>query len=233
MKGLRSNEPGNPNPIRFNEDRAYTTSEPVKTYLLCEDCEQRFRHKGEDWVTANCYLPDGSFRVREALGSSTPVKIHDGITIYSGRSIPTIDCDALIYFGLSVLWRAAAHPWPNRTERAGITLGPYLEPIRRFLLDGSSFPQNTALAVRVSTLEDFLPVVLFPKSTTKQGFHVHRFVVAGLGYFLGTGQLLTQEFAPVQLAPSPERFITMNPQSESDEMRALSKIAKQISRRIK
>ena len=53
-------EPGqtNPNPVIVGRDYAYSTSKQLTDYLLCEceECEQRFRRLGEDWVMVNCWL---------------------------------------------------------------------------------------------------------------------------------------------------------------------------------
>jgi len=66
-KTLRAPGKSNPNPTVFGDGYSYTTSKQVSDYLLCEECEQRFRSLGEDWVMANCFRDDKTFRIREML----------------------------------------------------------------------------------------------------------------------------------------------------------------------
>jgi hypothetical protein len=57
----------NPNPILIGGGVPHRTSEQAQDYLLCEECEDRFRRLGENWVLANCYRGGGTFRLRDAL----------------------------------------------------------------------------------------------------------------------------------------------------------------------
>jgi hypothetical protein len=229
FRGLRANGLGNPNPVRFKGDRAYTTSKAVTTYLLCEDCEQRFRRNGEDRVLSRCYLPDGTFPIREALLASVPLTNRNGMVLYTGSAIPEINCDRLIYFAMSVFWRAAAHAWPEGKDRFGIDLGPFREPFRLFLLDQAAFPDNCALAVRVSGLTEFLDRAWFPQSAKKQGFHVHQFSIPGLTFLLATGQRVPRGFIDASTAPSPQRYLAIYTKAEVADLMEAARIAQTAS----
>lgn len=67
--------------------------------------------------------------------------------MYNAAEIPGIDCQKLIYFAVSVFWRAGAHEWPWQGEYVYSEFGSYLEPMRLFLLDEESFPAGMALSV--------------------------------------------------------------------------------------
>jgi hypothetical protein len=50
MKGEK-----NSNPVHVTASQATTKSFQVKEYLLCPECEDRFRLSGEEWVLKNGY----------------------------------------------------------------------------------------------------------------------------------------------------------------------------------
>jgi len=49
----------------------------LKAHLLCEECEQRFRKRGEDWVMANCYRGQSDFRFKRILESYGPIETNE------------------------------------------------------------------------------------------------------------------------------------------------------------
>lgn len=54
-----------------------------------------------------CRYPDG-FKIRDAMLAHAPYAAHEGMTVYEGARIPEIDCEKLIFFAMSVYWRAGA-----------------------------------------------------------------------------------------------------------------------------
>lgn len=110
-KTLRSSTSANPNPVVFGAGFRYQTSVQAQAYLLCEECESRFRKGGEDWVLANCLRPGGKFPLRDVLYKATPVWKDSKIRLYSCKSAPSIDPDSITYFALSVFWRATVYNW--------------------------------------------------------------------------------------------------------------------------
>jgi len=79
----------------------------------------------------------GAFPLQSVLANNQPLLANDRFAAYGQPS--GIDLDQLVYFALSIFWRASVHQWlePD-TDRpiATIALGEYEEPIRRFLADG-------------------------------------------------------------------------------------------------
>jgi hypothetical protein len=132
-KPLRSAKSPNPNPLILTEKTSYTSSWQVADYLLCLECEQRFREKGEDWVLAHSYRGPGKFRFREILHANQPMFEGPEGLIYSTSMIPDLNMEAIIYFASSVFWRAGAHRWRRDRMIINIDLGKYEEPLRLFL----------------------------------------------------------------------------------------------------
>jgi hypothetical protein len=229
LKLLRDDSLRNPNPVIIGETTAYTSSKQISDYLLCKSCEDRFRERGETWVLENCYRPEGTFFIREALETHKPVINNGEIIIYEGSKIREIDCQQLIYLGMSVFWRAAAHSWRWQGDRLQIDLGPYLEPIRQFLLDNAPFPKKTALTVRVSAAkEDFPNLAVLPQSTKKKGYHIHSFIIPGLAFFMAVGGGVPESMIQLSTAPAAENYLGMNLKTESEELGAMSVAAQSV-----
>jgi len=191
---LRSPNRTNPNPVHITngKDRVIS-SRQIKDYLLCEECERRFHSNGEDYVMANCYRGKNKFKLREALLRHIPMTSKLGISVYKAADIPEMDVTRLIYFAASIFWRASAHHWRIKNQIINISLGPYREELRRFLL-GGAFPDTACLSFRVSKLEGFLLTIRTPASITEQGFHRHSFLMLGLEFLLFAGKLMPQGY---------------------------------------
>ena len=228
FKILRAASLPNPNPVIIGEDTAYTSSKQVSDYLLCKVCEGRFRVNGETWVLANCYRPDGTFLLRQALLSSQPAASGSGTTVYKAAEIPRIDCHKLIYFAVSVFWRAGAHEWPWQGGYVHSGFGSYLEPMRLFLLEEQSFPAGMALSVWVSSLDQFLEITELPTAAKAGGYHIHRFKIAGLAFVLFVGGRIPAEFIRTSAAPAPECFIPISPNHDIEELIKMSKYVRSV-----
>jgi len=122
-----------PHPIMMTGKRALATAMQVKDYLLCEDCEERFNKYGETWAAGQVY--DGKyFPLLQRLTLALPFLETPQFRAVSGVAAG-IDTDKLAYFGLSILWRAAAHKWKTLDgQTTSVVLGSYEDPIRRYLL---------------------------------------------------------------------------------------------------
>ena len=189
LRLIRARQERNPNPVNVSDTGHYTTSKPYKDYLLCEDCEKRFAARGEKWMSQNWYRGRGCFKLSEALQRSTPaVLLDDNTQFYRGASIEEIETDKLVYFGLSVIWRAGVNRWSDDHRTINIDLGPYLEPLRLFLLDETPFPRSMLLAVRVSSLTDYVPSVNYPESRREAICRYHGFGVLGVYFVLFVGK---------------------------------------------
>lgn len=228
FKILREDSSDNPNPFIIGEDTAYTTSKQVTDYLLCGYCERRFSENGEKWVLANCYRPDGTFPIRASLTQRVPVFSKGGLLVYRAARIPEIDCQKLVYFAMSVFWRAGAHSWPWQGDCLHIDLGAYLEPIRVFLMGLAAFPPRTALVVRVSGLDKFQEKTLLPQSRNEDGYHSHFFMIPGLTFIVAVGGRIPSDALASSTAPAPECFVAINPRSEIEELMSMSKAVRSV-----
>jgi hypothetical protein len=136
---LREGAPQNPNPVLITNKISLTTSKQITDRVLCAECEELFSRNGEAWVLGNMSRPEG-FPIQDALAANKPIQSNDNFAYYSSVTMPAINMTALVYFAMSMFWRASAHIWRNVSGfMEGIELGPFEEPIRKFLL-GGPFP---------------------------------------------------------------------------------------------
>ena len=148
-KIARDGKSSNPNPVLVSTEVSIISSEQARDHLLCAECERRLNERGEDWVLRNCWHDETVFPLRNALVSRKPSMLSTpGFTVFEGRAVPELKAEKLIYFAASIFWRGAAHDWVlMRQTPTRLSLGPYEEMLRQFLLDGA-FPENAFLIVR-------------------------------------------------------------------------------------
>lgn len=148
---LRNEDGGNPNPVLLTQDTEVQRSGQIKDYLLCRGCEQYLNRHGEHWVTRFAFN-GRTFRLRDILLNATPVEQteDDKLVPYAGREIPHVNMDKLIFFGLSLFWRASVHTWTLLDGEIHLPLGPDEEPLRHCLLGQAYIPNNMTMSVMVS-----------------------------------------------------------------------------------
>ena len=182
---MREKVSDNPNPIVMSGGRSRATSDQVKRGLLCRACEQRFNDNGENYVIANCAQPDGNFRLRDTLVQTSAVIQDEGFAVYDLCHLPGA-ADQLLYFGASVFWRASVERWKDRDrDLTLISLGPYEEELRRYLLGEAQFPQKAALILHISKEAEM--TTAFPCTNRDSRFFRHKFYVPGLLFIMYVG----------------------------------------------
>lgn len=219
----------NRSPVLAGKEKTLISSHQFKNYLLCVDCEGRFSKNGETWVMRNCFRAKQGFFLREQLQTIEPTMrlVTPDMTVYAATQVPTIKTDHLIYFGMSVFWRAGVHQWRIRDypEPVGTELGPYEEPIRQFLL-GGEFPAKMRLSARIISDDRFANAVMLPHSCSDDGFRIHAFSVPGIEFYLLIGSKIPKE-AQLSLSGSPERFLYL---SRSLDLEGLKSVQRTVAK---
>jgi hypothetical protein len=221
----------NPNPILITPELALQTSAQFQDTLLCGECEQRFSRRGETWVLANMAQGEGRFPLYEALEQVKPFLQREDMTYYRGRDVPNADVDALAYFGISVFWRGAAHVWRHETGLVStLTLGPYEEGLRLFLMDEAPFPDNVALTVTVWPSRDPLPTAYTPYGHRRRGFGHYLFYIPGIEFDLWVGRAIPENIRNSCILMGPERVIMTGPAVERNTRYAFRVLARTARR---
>jgi hypothetical protein len=107
------------------EHRMIETSQQMKEYLLCWDCEQLLREKGEDWILGRVARNGNASPLFATLSQRTPFQVEPGpdeLRIYATSGLPEFERDKIIHFALGVFFKAAAHTWRMGRHRKGISL---------------------------------------------------------------------------------------------------------------
>lgn len=137
-------------PIMVTRATSVPTSRQIWAHLLCRECEHRFNVGGEQYVMT--LVNDGNqFPLLDRLNVALPLQEISTMAMYSGPRIG-IDVRRLAYFALSIFWRASVYQW--RGPHGGTiwtSLRAYEEPIRRYLLGETEFPNDVIVAVMACT----------------------------------------------------------------------------------
>ncbi len=185
---------GNPNPVLVGPDMFVQTSNQVQDHLLCRDCEELFNKHGERWVISHCYREkDKTFKLRERLRNEVPFISTEGSAGYDTAGIAGIEHSKIIYYSISVFWRAAVHAWRvGRETITPIDLGPYEVGMKRFLRSEDSLSNNVYLSVWLS--DRGLPLI---GSTVPTSYHVegggimHPMNIPGIAFLLTVGKTVS------------------------------------------
>jgi hypothetical protein len=105
----------------------------------------------------------------------------------------------------------------------GIDLGPFEEPIRRFLL-GGEFPANVVVLVSVWPTKDVLPAAYTPRRGRAPDCHCFNFVIPGLEFKLLTGKLIPADLRSMCSHTSAEKFIFSAMSVVSDTLQAFRQL---------
>src|SRR6185437_4741945 len=184
------------NPTWLSQGRNWSTSKQVKDYFLCEQCESRFDRLGEKIVLPQCLRRSGAFPLRDSvlykLGS--PIGVTSFGASYSSAALGSL-VDALIYFGVSVFWRAAAHDWAATKNFTRLKLPPLsIRKFRQFLRGEASFPRDSVLVVGViDGTEEIYCSSVFPRGLRRGRYYSGHFIVPGIRFDLYVGSGLRTE----------------------------------------
>jgi hypothetical protein len=137
--------PANKKKLFVTTTRRDFDPEDIVAPLLCDECEGLFNRNGESevlrWLAPKA--KQGSSPLYTALRNGTPAWVDDHTKCYWGTSVG-LSPERFAYFGLSLVWRAAAYEWPlpdgGFTPR--LDLGEFAEPIRLFLREEAALPTS-------------------------------------------------------------------------------------------
>lgn len=192
---LRDDSEKNPNPWLLTKKTTVQTSRQMTARLLCRDCEQRFSKFGENWVLGHCLHKDRSFPLASILASRTPDVSSDKTTtrLYYASKIPEINISALAYFAASIFWRGSIHPW-NDDGSIPVSLGPFQEQFRQYLMGLQAFPKDSSLWVVVREGTEIDRLTYAPIGKREGNFHVYKFPMPGLGFSLVVSKNIPQNY---------------------------------------
>lgn len=182
--------------LRSDGNNIYPSTSQVAQDFLCDECENRIAKNGEEYAIKVCAQSDG-FVLKDILTQIKPDKRDAALgDLFLYDTVNSVNREALIYFALSVIWRASAKKnWGvEELESYYNALGPYEEMLRVFLLT----KERTALQkifIMVEVITDGsapLAYMFFPSCRNNElGCHIHEFGIPGLNFtiLVGNSQL--------------------------------------------
>ena len=142
--------------------------------------------------------------------------------IYAGAQIADVNMDALAYFAASVIWRAAARTWSYHDSREQLSLGPYHEAFRLYLLGQQEFPTSAALWINV--WQTPINLCVMPRTLSAAGHRHHNFTVPGISFHLFVGQRIPAGTRLACAVRSPERMILLSDDMNEPMLAGISRM---------
>jgi hypothetical protein len=213
-KRLRQSDLGSDsNPVVVTKRSSITTSRQISSKFLCEACEQRFTRNGENYVLAQCALPDGTFDLRDKLRKSSPIESMEPLSIYDVQALLGDAVEHYVYFAASIFWRASAHVWKISGQQVGsICLGErYQEEFRLYLTGEAEFPANARIFLHVSSEETPDQATVAPCTFRIEKVHRHKFYIPGLLFILFLGSDVSKRFDNLALNGSRKKIMWQCP----------------------
>ena len=179
-KLLRAEHAKNPNPIHISEGNAFQSSSQPAVHLLCDACEQTLHRLGENEVLPHCFRVGKGLKTLSLLESVSPVDENEIFSVYDLPAGRESLVNAFQHFASGVIWKGSV--WPHFD---GVSLGPYTEILRKFVLGFAALPDSIAIQVHVARAESTMKnIVWVPKTTFLKPtrVRVHHFAVPGLKF---------------------------------------------------
>ena len=119
--------------------------------------------------------------------------------------------EQIIYFGMSMFWRAAARRWTSSLGVAAppVDLGEYYEPIRHFLL-GGPFPEDVVIFVLIDNRKPASNIATTVIAAKDGMGPLYWFYLHGLGFKLHLGKDIPDDIRRLCAYRSPEGFVMMD-----------------------
>lgn len=225
---IREGETLNENPVLVNKTAALLSSAQARAHLLCSECEGRFNKGGEDWVLKNCWRSPTNFPLHSALTAVEAFLDDKGFRAYEGKKAPGVESDKLAYFGASIFWRASVHDWRvGKDKEQRLSLGPYQNALRLYLLGDSGMPDGVVLLVTLSKALDDLynRVAVMPWFFNRMPeYRSYKFIVTGLTFQMLFGMMIPK---PLRRICSARRgFLYMSEDRDADMLKTMAIMAK-------
>ena len=214
------------NPVVVGKSTAFFSSAQARAHLLCSQCEDRLNKGGEDWVLKNCWRSPTNFPLHSALTAVECFVDDKGFRAYEGKEVPGVEIDKLAYFAASIFWRASVHDWRvGKDKEQRLSLGPYQNVLRLYLLGKTSMPDGVVLLVTLSGVLDDLynRVAVMPWFfNRKPEYRAYKFVVTGFTFQMLFGMMIPK---PIRRICSARRgFLYMS--ADGDMLKAMAIMAK-------
>ncbi|MHA1360899.1 MAG: hypothetical protein ACTSRC_22485 [Candidatus Helarchaeota archaeon] len=183
----------NSEPVVIDGKVQRISNRQIKKELLCSNCELKLSENGEMYVSRNC-LRENKFVFRDILFNMKPVMEKGGYKIYNISMNSEIDIQKILYFAISVFWRAAVIRWNiGNNERVKIHLGSYYESqLKSYLMGEIEFPKYTTLHLFIDCEDKYRFITIPYKIGKKNMVNMYGFSVPGMMFILAIGRSIPE-----------------------------------------
>jgi hypothetical protein len=179
----------NPFPVLLGSGTMRQSSNQMRDYVFCFDCEQIFNLQGEGWVHGRMATVKG-FPLFDSLKAYTPVFAEGDYAVYDAKAISEWDCAKLLHYGAGIFFKAGVHKWESEGNKVSIDLGPGLDELRRFVLGQAAFPADMAMSISIAGNANPLLATVSPVPVGADGFDQFQFYVPGIMYTFQVGKAI-------------------------------------------
>ena len=185
---MRESNNGNNSPVLMSHRVSIQSDYQLKQPLLCSACERRFSVNGESYVVP--LLKKGNrFPLLDKLKLAVPLYCTQTNAAFVCQSVGLVG-EKIGYFGLSILWRAAARTWQmfDRATTSVVLGSNHLESLRKYIAGEAAFPGDS-IAVIATVATDFLSQnsCFVPSRVTDNPGTVYSLLIRGLHFRLVFG----------------------------------------------
>jgi hypothetical protein len=165
--------------------------------LLCLNCEDRLNRGGETWVLKHMArrVPCAQFLLFDLLHDHALCRRDEDGRIYEAGKIPGIDIAKLAHFTLGMVWKTTIHSWRGVDGyKRRLSLGPYAEPVRRFLLGTGPFPAHCYTRILLwPDKESVFYCTHLPRRNIEPQFHLYSYYLPGITFCAYVGKGVPRE----------------------------------------
>jgi len=190
-------------PILASSKVVLASPRQIQHPLLCLDCEHVLNEGGEDWIVRLFAQYEGPFPFYDFFKDMVPDATFEGYDGFAAVRNPAVKTDKIIHFALGVYWKAAVHSWKGGVREPSINLGPYAEPIRKFLRGEAGFPEKVALTIGVMRPPVKDIAFLAPYQGNAREYHNFIFYTSGIVWALLVGKAVDDEQRKSCFATNP------------------------------
>jgi hypothetical protein len=210
-KRTRATDLKNQNPVVLSGGKARQSSMQVRDYKFCGACEARFNKGGEAWILNSIPQDYGHpFWLHTLLNSKTPTVIGNDL-FFPEASIPEVDMAKLVYFALSIFWRATRR-WSavEGGQPPKLHLGRQEKAIRAFLLGRGKLPEDVIVTVAAWPYKKVWSTAQMPRADAGNGYRSYWFYFFGFIFLLALGRKIPAQRWQTCSYHSPEKFLTLS-----------------------
>lgn len=173
--------------ISGSDKSAAYTDKQIKKHLLCESCEMKFSHKGEDKIIPFMSRPNGFKLATKIKKFKKLSQVKDEIWYFPQDEKLA---SSFMYFAISIAWRLSITDWSafGLPQTKNSIRKESMDTFSEYLLGYADLPENTYLAVYVDNQIVDTPSMSFPTVKNHDGYQHIVFNIPGIKFSLITGK---------------------------------------------